>query len=104
MSLSRAVLLTHASQRALTAVAISQPLNRLRELGLVFRGKEGRSRHECIRASPTAFGGCFHVDAAVDFEPKTQTARLAKRVDLDELWEHVRAEGLPAETGLHRHH
>jgi hypothetical protein len=51
-----------------------------------------------------AFGARGEIDATVDLEAEIQTAFAPPRIDLLELRQHVAAERLAAEAGLHRHH
>lgn len=58
---------------------------------------------EGVGSGGAAFGAGEGVDAAVDFEAKLEAALAAPGVDPGDFGQHVAAEGLPAEAGLHGH-
>ena len=65
--------------------------------------EEGGAGHEGVGAGGAAFGAGLGVDSAVDFEAELEAGLAAPGVELGDLGQHVAAEGLSAEAGLHGH-
>ena len=74
------------------------------EGGLVGGFEKRSAGHESIGADGATFGGGGEIDAAVDLESEVEAAGRAPVAELGDLREHVTAEALAAEAGLHGHY
>src|SRR5882757_6815626 len=66
--------------------------------------KDGAARHEDLGAGADYVRDCVVMNAAVDFNAKIQSARLANLREQLNLFYRRRNEGLAAKTGIHAHH